>query len=122
MQTATKTGTPTGRLQLQIYAGTSGTLSLLGTTDPVPSFNNAGYPVTACFQSPVIVPGNTTIRVVMSDTSSSDTSANAYRTYYFTYDGSAGSPALTPVWRNSAGNLLSFNRRLHYGVSLDADE
>jgi hypothetical protein len=96
MQSATSVGTPTGNLQLQIYAGSSGTLSLLGTTDPVPSFANTGYPVTACFESPVIVPANTTIRVVMSEISSNDSSASAYRTYYMTYDGTTGGPGLTP--------------------------
>jgi hypothetical protein len=96
MQTTTKMGTPTGNLQFQIYAGSSGTLSLLGTTDPAPSFSNSGYPATACFESPVIVPANTTIRVVMSETSSNDTSANAYRTYYMTYDSTPGSPGLMP--------------------------
>lgn len=96
MPTFAKIGTPTGTPQFQIYAGSSGTLNLLGTTDPVPSFNNSSYPVTACFESPVIVPANTTIRVVMSETTGTDTSANAYRTYYITYDSSAGSPQLTP--------------------------
>lgn len=96
MATFANIGTPTGNLQFQIYAGSSGTLSLLGTTDPVPSFNNYSSPASACFESPVIIPANTTIRVVMSETSNSNSSANTYRTYYMTYDSSPGSPGLTP--------------------------
>jgi hypothetical protein len=96
MQSTTKQGTPSGKLQVQIYAGSSGTLSLLGTTDPVPSFANTAYPVTACFESPVVIPSNTAIRVVMSETTNTDTSASAYRTNYMTYDSTPGSAGLMP--------------------------
>jgi hypothetical protein len=34
--------------------------------------------VTASFESPVIVPSNTTIRVVTNETCSSDSASNAY--------------------------------------------
>ena len=92
----TRFGTP-GNLRFRIYQG----VTLLGTTNAIPFGNVAttapeGY--TAYFPSSLaLVSTSQPYRVVMSDATAADTSANGYSSVVTTWENAAASLALKPM-------------------------
>lgn len=89
-------GSPSGNAQAQIYTGASPTL--LATSDTSVPPGNVGASATCVFyfSSPVAIPANTIIRVVVSETANSDTSSNYYGLSEFLIDSDANSVAMLP--------------------------
>lgn len=87
-------GTPTGFPRIRIYTGTT----LTDTTSSaavVTTFNNvAGYKL--CFSSAVALAPSTTYRVVLGETTQSDTSSNAYGPHRIDWHNTSASLALKP--------------------------
>ena len=78
---AAKVGSPTGNMRARIYGGNTTTPTLLGTSETV--YTPAGCNTSATgkifyFGSNIVVPPNTVLRVVVSETTQSDSSANRY--------------------------------------------
>lgn len=88
------TGTPTGTPRFRIYTGSGASPSLTGTT--FSSINPAAIGwLSLYFSTPLaLAPG--VYRVVLSETTQSDTSSNRYDTYLYTVDNTAASKALMP--------------------------
>jgi hypothetical protein len=93
MWMTTKAGTPTGNAQVRLYDG----VTLLATTVstwPAGAAANGWY--CGYFSANQVVAGGSTLRVVLSETTQSDTSSNAYRVHQYTIENTAGSLALMP--------------------------
>lgn len=76
-----KAGTPTGDMRYRIYTGTSSSPTLVGTTvTRAPgAVNSSRVTKPLYFSSPITIAGGTTVRVVLSETTQSDTSTNRYQ-------------------------------------------
>jgi hypothetical protein len=93
MWMTTKAGTPTGNARVRLYDG----VTLLATTVstwPAGAAANGWY--CGYFSANQVVAGGSTLRVVLSETTQSDTSSNAYRTHQYTIENNADSKALMP--------------------------
>jgi hypothetical protein len=88
-----KTGTPTQAMRFRLYEGAT----LVATTNTIPQVlvTNNGYH-SAYFSSIQTLKANTLYRIVVSEVSQSDTSANVYRPYTYTIENDANSKALFP--------------------------
>lgn len=120
-----KSGAPTGNARFRLYEGTT----LVGTTQEIPLGNaSSGSAYAAYFSSPLTLKANTSYRVVLSETTQSDTSSNRYQGYYITIDSNANSQALKPFggscqktyydgssWTDTSGDFCPF------GLILDFD-
>lgn len=75
-----KAGTPTGNLRYRIYTGSSTSPTLLATTlTAAPGEINTGRSIKILyFSTPITLPASTVTRIVISETTQSDTSANRY--------------------------------------------
>lgn len=75
-----KVSSPTGDLRYRIYTGSSTAPTLLGTTvTRAPGFiNTARNQKPLYFSTPLTIPASTVVRVVVSETTQSDTSGNRY--------------------------------------------
>lgn len=93
-----RSGTPTGQLRYRIYVGDT----LLATTGLLPTSAAAGMNVAGAayvwyplyFSSVITIPANSTIRVVASETTQSDTSSNRFQVFGHFIDNDADSKAL----------------------------
>lgn len=88
---------PTGNLQCEIYDVANGN-ALVGTTTSVA---NANFPASVGsgstpfpFTTPIYLIGGRQYRIVLAETTQSDTSANYFTFYTFTKDSDSGSTAL----------------------------
>jgi hypothetical protein len=77
---ALKASTPTGDLRYRIYLGDTSSPTLLATTNTKSQsgVNTSRSAKTLYFNTPQIVPANTTVRVVISETTNSDVSSLRY--------------------------------------------
>ena len=82
-------GTPTGQPRFRLYQGTS----LVDTTAAAPQWANAAYLVLP-FSTTLVLNASTEYRVVLSETTQSDTSTNRFVLYEFTLMDDADSKAL----------------------------
>lgn len=94
---ANKVGTPTGSLRARLYNG----VTLLATSaNSIPAtFVGTGNPAHAWefyFATTQSVAPGSSLRVVLSETTQSDTSSNVYRSYEYTVENDANSRALCP--------------------------
>lgn len=95
MMPANKTGTPTGNLRYRIYTGTTPTLVCTTADVVAPADLTAiAYIQGYCASTITIEPG-TIVRVVMSETTQSDTSGNRYNTSYMVIPNTAPARSLT---------------------------
>ncbi len=88
-------GNPTGNAYYKIYEGTT----LIASTSENPLQNTAsgaGYQQTLGFSSTVTLSANTSYRVVIAESSNSDTSANYYGTYRYLLSSVAGAREVLP--------------------------
>lgn len=89
-----KSGTPTGNCRYKVYKGTT----LVGTTQDIPNamaiLGAAYYP--AYFTTPVTLEANTVYRVVLAESTQSDTSTNRFQLPFITVENNATSLALKP--------------------------
>lgn len=88
----TNSGSPTGTTRLRLYTGSSPSLQATGDF----SFSNISGMHFAYFSSAVTLTGGTICRVVLSETTQSDTSANVYRVQRLTIDTDSNSTGLFP--------------------------
>lgn len=89
-----KAGSPTGNPRYRIYKGTT----LVATTQEIPnaSVTSLNGSHAAYFTTPVTLEPNTQYRVVMGESTQSDTSGNSWRLQFYTIDNTAASLALKP--------------------------
>jgi hypothetical protein len=113
-----RAGTPTGDLRYRIYQGST----LLATTNTVATANIvSGNTYVAYFTTPITLEPSTAYRVVISETTQSDTSANRFGSYCWTVDTDANSLALMPfggtcmetywdgsVWTDTSSRIMTF--------------
>lgn len=87
-------GTPTGFPRYRLYNGTT----LVATTDSPATVASMTQPgsLTQCFSSAQALTAATTYRVVMGETTQSDTSSNAYGPHRIDWDSTTASKALKP--------------------------
>lgn len=126
-----KSGTPTGDLRYRIYAGTSTSPTLLGTTvTRAPgTVNSSRTQKPLYFSAPIIIPGGTTLRVVVSETTQSDTSTNRYNNEQYVLSSTdtgilvpyATQPALTLSTDGGATFTDTSNRWPAIWLILDGD-
>jgi hypothetical protein len=90
---AQKVGTPTGNLRFRLYQGTT----LLATTDVIPAANiTTNVLHAAYFSATQTLAPSTSYRVVLSESTQSDTSSNYYRSSEYLIENNADSKALFP--------------------------
>jgi len=129
-----KQGSPSGNLQIKMYQGSSGTLTLLGTTNNLPGgYFGTGGATSCTFYFPTVLTLNaaTTFRIALSDTAT-DSTTIYYKGYPTFFDNDANSKALLPFggtvqqqycnatcltasnWADVAGQFLPFALILDY--------
>lgn len=92
---ASRTGVPTGNVQLGLWSGS--TPSLVAYTNPVPlAVATTAQWVYAYFSSTQTVQPGTVLRVTLAETAQSDTSATYYKNQEITWDTDVNSTALLP--------------------------
>jgi hypothetical protein len=94
-----KTGTPTGNLRVRVYTDSGGTSTLVATSDVAIAPANVltgSYWTNFLFSSPVTFVGGTVYRVVLSESTQSDSSSNFYNYFFITVDSDANSLTLLP--------------------------
>lgn len=81
-----KTASPTGNLRYRLYTGSSTTPTLQGTTVTAApgEINGSREPKPLYFSTPISITAGTTVRIVVSETTQSDTSSNRYTLEEFT--------------------------------------
>lgn len=88
-----KTGTPTGSLRFRLYTGTT----LTATTNSVVTANVVtGGVIFAYFSARQALAPSTAYRIVLSETTQADTSANCFQLYTFTIENDANSRSILP--------------------------
>jgi hypothetical protein len=96
MMPMAKIGTPAQNLYYRLYAGSSSTPTLLASTADIPIANisTSSLWAVAYFATPQVITGSTVLRVVAGHHGAGGDTSNAYRTYVYTIDNTAGSKAL----------------------------
>jgi hypothetical protein len=100
------TGTPTGNLRFRLYTGTT----LTATTDELAGSGSnitAATEVVLCFSSVQALAASTTYRVVIAESTQSDTSSNAFTPHRVDFDSNAASLALKPMWGTAEKTICS---------------
>jgi hypothetical protein len=116
---------PTNPLKYGLYTGSSGNLTLLGTTSDIPSL---ALPVGAISASTcgflansVIVPASSILKVVMR-TTGSDTSSTAYRPAVFTFPSDASNKSMLPFNGSIRSTFCAASCTLAASWSFDAGQ
>jgi hypothetical protein len=93
--TGNNLGTPTQNARLRLYTGALGSMSLQGTSVDVPKRTYTGYAYGE-FVTPVSIPGNALLSVVLGENANADTSSNTYRLQSVVWDSDSNSLPLQP--------------------------
>lgn len=100
---AGKTGTPTGSLRARVYSGSGASPTLLATTATTlvaAQVNTSLAGKCLYFSTPLVLPMNTAIRVVISETAQADASGNRYGLNAFSFNSSDST--LVYPWSSTA--------------------
>lgn len=125
------TGTPTGNLRFRLYNGTT----LMATTNELAGSGSnivAATEVVLCFSAVQNLVASTTYRVVIAESTQSDTSSNAFVPHRVDWDSDAASLALKPMWGTvqktictgscNGGTWTDTNTSYYHGMNLYLDE